>query len=182
MFDRLRAAVNAALDAAMPPPDLRDLAGQMRRAAVEGRAALMKLQEALAATERELVIERQHLDDARRRGALAQGIGDAETAEIAGRFGTRHAERVAVLEQKLAAQQAELRLVERDVEEMVSQLKELERRGDVPPVGAAGPEVEPGLGALDAEEAEALKSQMDRAARETAAEERLRELKKRMGK
>jgi hypothetical protein len=176
VFDRLRAAVNAALDAAMPPPDLRDLAGQMRRAAVEGRAALMKLKELLAATERELVIERRHLDDARRRGALAQGIGDGETAEIAGRFETRHAERVSVLEQKLAAQQ------ERDVEEMVGQLKELERRGDVPPARAAGPQVEPGLGGLDAEEAELLKSQMDRAARETAAEERLRELKKRMGK
>ena len=174
--------MNAALDAAMPPPDLRDLAGQMRRAAVEGRAALMKLKEMLAATERELLIERQHLDDARRRGALAQGIGDAETAEIAGRFGARHAERVTVLEQKLAAQRAELGLAERDVEEMVSQLKELERRGDVPPAGAAGPGVEPGLGALDAEEAEALKSQMDRAAREAAADERLRDLKKRMGK
>jgi hypothetical protein len=181
VFDRLRAAVNAALDAAMPPPDLRDLAGQMRRAAVEGRAALMKLKEMLATTERELVIERQHLDDARRRGALAQGIGDTETADIAGRFVTRHAERVAVLEQKLAAQRAELALAERDVEEMVGQLKELERRGDVPPA-AAGPGVQPGLGALDAEEAELLKSQMDRAARETAADERLRELKKRMGK
>jgi hypothetical protein len=163
-------------------PDWRDRAGQLRRAAVEGRAALMALRDGLAATERELVVERQHRDDAQRRGALAQGIGDTETAEIAGRFVARHAERVTVLEQKLAAQQAELGLAERDVEEMVSQLKALELQGDVPPGAGAGTGAGAGSGGLDAEEAELLKSQMDRAARDAAADERLRELKKRMGK
>jgi hypothetical protein len=177
VFDRLRAAVNAALEAAMPPPDWRDLAGQMRRAAVEGRAALSKLRDALGPTERELVIERRHLDDARRRGGLAEGIGDAETAEVAGRFVARHAERVAVLEQKLAAQQAELALAERDVQQMVDQLKELELKGGMTPAGAG-----PAAAALGLDEAQALGAEMDRAARETAAEERLRELKKRMGK
>jgi hypothetical protein len=149
----------------------------MRRAAVEGRAALLKLEELLAATERELAIERRHLDDAQRRGGQAQAIGDGETVEVAGRFAARHAERVAVLEQKLAAQQAELALAQRDVGEMVSQLKEIERRGGVPPadLGPATPQ-------LDADEAAALGADLDRAARETAAEERLRELKKRMGK
>jgi hypothetical protein len=149
----------------------------MRRAAVVGRAALMKLREFLAATERELIVERKHLDDARRRGALAQGIGDGETAEIAGRFATRHAERVAVLEQKLVAQRAELDLAGRDVEEMVAQLKEIELRGGTAPAGAA-----PADAGLDADQSQTLGAEMDRAARESAAEERLRELKKRMGK
>jgi hypothetical protein len=149
----------------------------MRRAAVDGRAALMKLRGALAATDRELVIERKHLDDARRRGTLAQGIGDGETVEIAGRFAARHAERVAVLEQKLVAQRAELELAERDVEEMVAQLKDMELRGGVAPAGAG-----PADPTLDPDEGQALGSEMDRAARESAAEERLRELKKRMGK
>jgi hypothetical protein len=149
----------------------------MRRAAVEGRAALMKLRESLAATERELVVERKHLDDARRRGALAQGIGDGETAEVAERFAARHAERVAVLEQKLVAQRAELDLAERDVQEMVDQVKELELRGGMPPAGSR-----PAAAGLDRDEAEAMGAEMDRAARESAAEERLRELKKRMGK
>jgi hypothetical protein len=179
VFERLRAAVNAALDAAMPPPDWRDLAGQMRRAAVEGRAALLKLQELLAATERELLIERKHLDDAQRRGTQAQTIGDAETVEIAGRFAARHAERVTVLEQKLAAQRAELTLAERDVGEMVGQLKEMERRGGTPPLDG-GPAA--AAAGLDADEAASLGADLDRAARETAADERLRELKKRMGK
>lgn len=177
MFERLRAAVNAALDAAMPPADWRDLAGQMQRAAVEGRAAVMKLRDGLAATERELTVERRHLDDARRRGGLAEGIGDAETAEVAGRFAAKHGERVAVLKQKLAAQRAELALAEREVEEMVSQLKEMERRGGVPPAGPAPADLP-----LGAEEAEALGGELDRAGRDAAADEALRALKKRMGR
>jgi hypothetical protein len=176
VFERLRAAVNAALDAAMPPPDWRDLQGQMRRAAVDGRAALLQLHEALARTERELAVERQQLADAQRRGTLADGIGDRETAEIAQRFASKHGERVAVLEQKLAAQQAELALAERDVGEMVAQLKELERRGGVAPDGAR-----PAAEELPTDDSE-LRAVTDRAAREADAAERLAELKKRMGK
>lgn len=176
MFERLRAAVNAALEAAMPPPDWRDLQGQMRRAAVDGRAALLQLREALARTERELAVERQKLADAQRRGTLADGIGDRETAEIAQRFAAKHGERVAVLEQKLAAQQAELALAERDVGEMVAQLKELERRG-----GIAPDDGRPAAEELPTDDSE-LRAVTDRAAREADAAERLAELKKRMGK
>jgi hypothetical protein len=176
VFERLRAAVNAALDAAMPPPDWRDLVGQMRRAAVEGRAAILKLEEALRATQQALAREEQQLADARRRGGLADDIGDRETVEVAGRFTAKHAERVAVLEQKLAAQRAELALAERDVGEMVAQLKELELRGGVPRDGAR---VMPDpLGPDDA----MLGAELDRAAKDAAADERLRELKKRMGR
>jgi hypothetical protein len=176
VFERLRAAVNAALDAAMPPPDWRDLQGQMRRAAGEGRAALMQLREALARTERELAIERQQFAAAQRRGALAEGIDDRETVEIAQRFAAKHGERVAVLEQKLAAQQAELALAERDVGEMVTQLKELERRGGIAPDAAR-----PAVDALQDDDSE-LRTVTDRAAREADAAQRLEELKKRMGK
>lgn len=177
MFERLRAAVNAALDAATPPSDWRDLAGQMRRAAVDGRAAVMKLRDGLAQTERELAIEGRHLEDARRRGSMAESIGDAETSEVAGRFVAKHAERVSVLEQKLAAQRAELALAEREVGEMVGQLKELELRGGVPSSGPG-----PVAAQLEADEGEALGAEMDRAARDAAADAALRELKKRMGK
>jgi hypothetical protein len=176
VFERLRAAVNAALDAAMPPSDWRDLQGQMRRAAVEGRAAVMQLREALTRTERELAAERQQLADAQRRGTMAEGIGDRETAEIAQRFRSKHGERVAVLEQKLAAQQAELALAERDVGEMVAQLKELERRGGIAPDAAR-----PAGGDLPTDDSE-LRAVTDRAAREADAAQRLEELKKRMGK
>ncbi len=175
MFERLRVAVNAALDAAMPPPDWHDLQAQMHRAAVEGRAAIAKMREDVAETEREIAVEQRHLEDARRRGRLAAEIEDEETVEVAQRFATKHAERFAVLEQRLSAQQAELALADREVEEMVGQLKELERRGVV---GAPSipPEAIPDL------EGARLGEELDQAAREAAADIQLRELKKRMGK
>lgn len=175
MFERLRAAVNAALDAATPPPDWRDLRGQLHRAAIEGRAALLQLRDALAKTERELASERQQRDDAERRGGLAAGVGDRETAEIAERFAARHRERAEMLEQKLGAQQTELALLERDVDEVVERLRDLERRAGIP---ADGSRVQPPPEAED----EALGSTIDRVGREAEAEARLRELKNRMGR
>lgn len=175
MFERLRAAVNAALDAAMPPPDLRDLRAQMHRAAVEGRAAVQKMRDDLADAERGLAGERKALDDAVRRGRMAADIGDQETVDVAGRFEAKHRERVTVLAQKVAAQRAELDLASREVEEMVAQLKELDRRGGPGLTAAGAPEA---LGADDPR----LEQELDRAQREAQADARLRELKKRMGK
>lgn len=175
MFERLRAAVNAALDAATPPPDWRELRGQLHRAAVEGRAAVLQLRDALARTERDLALERKALEDARRRGAMAVDVGDAETGDVAERFVQRHTERTEVLEQKLGAQRAELTLLERDVDELVAKLRDLERRQGVPQDGSR---IQPPVDVDDA----ALGAELDRSAREADAEARLRELKNRMGR
>jgi hypothetical protein len=175
VFERLRAAVNAALDAATPPPDWRDLRNELHRAAVEGRAALIQLRDALTKSERELAAERRQLEDARRRGTLAADVGDAETVAVAERFTARHGERVTMLEQKLAAQQAELALTERDVNEVVERLRDLELRAGVPPEGSR---VQPPPEVDDSE----LGAALDRAGREAEAEARLRELKNRMGR
>jgi hypothetical protein len=175
VFERLRQAVNAALDAATPPPDWRDLRDQLHRAAVEGRATLMQLRDALQKTERELNAERGQLEAAQRRGAMAANIGDTETAEVAGRFTARHTERVAMLERKLGAQQTELALLERDVEEVVAKLRDLQLRAGVPPEGSR---IQPEPDVDDS----ALGARIDRAAREADAEARLRELKNRMGR
>jgi len=175
VFERLRAAVNAALDAATPPPDWRDLRNELHRAAVDGRAALMQLRDALTKSEQELASERRQLEDAARRGALAADVGDAETVAVAERFAGRHGERVAMLEQKVAAQQTELALTERDVGEVVQRLKDLELRAGVP---ADGSRVQPPPDVDDSE----LGATLDRAGREAEAEARLRELKNRMGR
>jgi hypothetical protein len=175
VFERLRQAVNAALDAATPPPDWRDLRDQLHRAAVDGRAALMQLRDALQKTERDLTVERAHLDAARRRGAMAVDIGDTETAEVAERFTGRHAERVAMLEQKLGAQQTELALLERDVDEVVTKLRDLQLRAGVP---SEGSRVQPPPDVDDSD----LRAEIDRSAREADAEARLRELKNKMGR
>src|SRR5207248_556450 len=59
VFERLRDALRAGLDAATPPGDLRDLTRQMREAVVEAKVAVVETGEAVARTERELAQERQ---------------------------------------------------------------------------------------------------------------------------
>ena len=188
MFKRLREALEAALASATPPADLYDIAGRMREALIEARAGLGKMRESLAASERELETLRRELETAERRRALAAGIQDAETVEVADRYLARHREHVAVLEKKVAAQREEVALAERDAAEMTAQLEEVtKRRGGNESerssqaawaaLGQAGvdrPELDP--------EQEALKAKMDRAAREAHADARLEELKRRMGK
>jgi hypothetical protein len=189
VFERLRDALRAALDAATPPGDLRDLARQMREAVVDAKVAVQELRSALTRTEMELAAERQRLADAERRGRLAAEIRDQETVEVAERFVARHRERAGVLERKLAAQREEVALAERDFVEMQAQLKAAER--DRPAAGPAGSSTEQAWRDLQAAggarpevdmQGELLKAEMDRAARERSADEQLDLLKKKLGK
>jgi hypothetical protein len=188
VFESLRAAINAALDAATPDSDLRDVIGKMREAVVQARTSIELMREGVAKTEAAMAVERQKLADAERRGRLAAGIQDTETLEIADRFAAKHRERVSVLEDKLEAQRAELMLAEREYEEMKSQLIEQER---MRPQTEASRKVESAWRDLEAagisraaedEETRRLKREMERAAREARADQQLDELKKKMGK
>lgn len=188
LFERLRDAFRAALDAATPPADLRTLIGQMREAVVDAKVAVEEIREAIARTERELHVEQQRLADAERRGRLAREIQDDETVAVAERFAGKHRERAGVLDRKLATQRDELALAERELAEMQQQLQaaardrpamEAERSSerawrDVQAAGGA----RPGTDLRD----ELLKSDIDRAAREAAAARQLEELKKKMRK
>ena len=188
MFERLRDALRAALDSATPPGDLRDLTRQMREAVVEAKVAVQETRETVARTERELAAERQRLADAERRGRLAGEIQDQETADIAQRFAAKHRERAGMLEKKLAALRDELALYERELGDMQAQLARAERDRplteaersaerawrDLQAAGGSRPGVDP--------QDELLKAQLDRAAREAAADRQLRELKKKMKK
>lgn len=188
MFERLRDALRAALDAATPPGDLRDLARQMREAVVEGKVAVEETRGAVARAEGELAQERQRLADAERRGRLAAEIQDQETVAVAQRFAAKHRERTGVLEKKVAALHDELALYERELEEMRVQLARAERDRplteaertaerawrDLQAAGGTRPGVDP--------QDELLKSELDRSAREAAADRQLRELKKKMKK
>ena len=188
MFERLRDALRAALEAATPPGDLRDLARQMREAVVDARVAVQEMSAALARTDVELGAERQRLADAERRGRLAAEIQDQETVQVAQRFAARHGERVGVLERKLAAQREEVALAERDLAEMQAQLKAAERDR---PATAAGDSAERAWRDLQAAGGarpevdvrdELLQADLDRTARERAADEQLDLLKKKLGK
>src|SRR3954470_3030817 len=123
LFERLRDAFRAALDAAAGPADLRALARQMREAVVDAKVGVAEIQEAVGRTDREVGAERQRLADAERRGRLAGEIQDQETVAIAERFAAKHRERLGVLERKLAAQREELALGQRELDDMQTQLK-----------------------------------------------------------
>ena len=188
MFERLRDALRAALDAATPPGDLRDLTRQMRDAVVDAKVAVEEMHAALVRTEAELAAERQRLGDAERRGRLAGEIQDQETVTVAERFAVKHRERVAVLDRKVTAQKDELALAERELGEMQGQLKAAERDRPTAEAGRSTSQAWRDLQAAggvhpDVDlQYDALQADLDRKAREAAADQQLKELKKRMKK
>lgn len=107
-----------------PEDEVAGLLGAMRREMVDARAALPTYGEAVRAAEAELLRERRALDDAVRRGGLAEKINDAETVRIANEFAERHRRRVAVLEEKVRAARAEQELRAQEVDEMMRRYKE----------------------------------------------------------
>jgi hypothetical protein len=188
MFQRLRDALERALAAATPPPDLGEIASQMRAAVIEQKAAVRLMREDLAKADQLLSAERVQLDTAQRRRDLALGIQDAETVAIADKFMLRHQERVAILVKKVDAQREELALAERDLAEMTTQLQDAARRNPSLTAERSANAAWNGLGqgGMDRPdtdvEGELLKGRMDRAAREAVADAKLDELKRRMGR
>jgi len=122
VFDGLRARLERLLQD-RTRPDHRARVAALREALLEAKVGISTMRSALAATERELLREREQLEDAERRGRLAAGVPDAETVAVAERFAARHRERVAVLERKLIVQQDELLLAEREVADMLSEYR-----------------------------------------------------------
>jgi hypothetical protein len=186
MFEQLKQHMRELLDRATSPADRRTMVAMMRDAVVEAKVAVREMREQLEETRRRLAAERHELDTVRRRARLAAQIEDAQTLQIAREYERRHGDRVDVLERKLAAQEAELMLAEREVEEMTRELKS--RAVGVDPGGAAA-EVGEGAGEGspfppdDPLEPDAgLRGEIDRADREARASEMLAELKRRMGK
>ncbi|HEX6372656.1 MAG TPA: hypothetical protein VF006_27295 [Longimicrobium sp.] len=107
-----------------PADHVAELLGAMRREMVQARASLPMYDDAVRAADAELARERRALDDAVRRGGLAEKIGDAETVRIAGEFAERHRKRVAVLEDKARAARAEQELRAQEVQDMMRRYKE----------------------------------------------------------
>jgi hypothetical protein len=181
VFERLRAAIDAALEAATSPQDKRDIVSGMRDAVIEAHAAVAGMREDLARTEQELAAEQRSRKDAERRGHMAKEINDQETVDVAERFVAKHGERVDVLEQKLEAQKAEIVLMERELGEMKAQMKKVAGSSsadnawrEIESAGGSRPET-------DVKD-ELLKQKFDRVAREAQADAQLDALKKRMGR
>ena len=181
-FDGLKARLERLFAEA---PD--DAGDSLREAVIEMRAGLGAMRDALARTEHELAAERRQHEDAVRRRALAAGIGDTETVDVAARFAARHQERVGVLERKLAVQQDELAMAERELEELTSRYRAAAagRPGGTPEsiqrawrdIAAAGGN-RPDLDL----EGDLLKAEADRKLHEAAVEAQLAQLKRKLGK
>lgn len=181
VFERLKAAIDAALDAATSPQDKREVVSGMRDAVIEAQAAVTGMREGLARTEQELAAEQRNLKDAERRGRMAKEIDDQETVDVAERFVLKHRERVEVLEKKLEAQNAEISLMQRELDEMKAQMKKVAGSSSVE---SAWREIESAGGSRPETDVrdDLLKQQFDQAAREAQADAQLEALKKKMGR
>ena len=186
MFEGLRARIEQFLAQHTAPGDPRAFAAQLHQAVVEAKVAVSQMKDGLVATERELVIEKKQLEDAERRGRLAAGIPDQETVDLAERSAAKHRERLQVLERKVVVQRDELMLAEREVSEMTAQLRSAKQGlGNAEASGAAAWRelesaggVRPGTDVND----DLLRSNLDRAAHEAAADAQLAHLKRKLGK
>jgi hypothetical protein len=166
-------------------PSSRARARMMREALVDAKVGLSQSRAAHEAVRAQLERERTELATVRRRGQLAEGINDTETVRLAREYEGRHAERIAVLEKKLAALAQEVALVERETAEMTSQLKRLTGMNDTatpptPDTPTSDTVDNPEAG--DLSELDALRRTAERSARDADADRRLADLKRRMGK
>jgi hypothetical protein len=195
VFESLRKSLDDLLSRATPPEERRQIVSRMRDTLVRAKVGLQDLRDALEKSRQRLVAERRELETVQRRKRLAEQINDAETVRLATQYEQLHAERLQVLTRKLEAQESELALAERDVAQMMSELRNAasgigpaaDHSGSTAAVNAAMDEIESELGgaAKDGslcEEIEGLSRARTRADREADAARRLEELKRRMGK
>ena len=208
MFEPLRDALRG-FSTRLDSDERRSMTQAMRDALVHAKLGLNDLRASLATTNTRLATERAELDTVRRRLGLAAQVNDKETVSIAERFAAQHQERVAMLETKQMVQQQELSLAARDYDEMTAELRLIlsgvapgARSGasEVSTAGATKPRSDEADLAQDVDDIPTSASGGDdalddpladlseaparrtRAERESDAEQRLAELKRRMGK
>jgi hypothetical protein len=184
MFESLKSALQDLLGGRVAPADRHAVIADMKRALVSAKLGVDDLRGA-EVTRRRLTAEREALATMQRRKTLAEGINDAETMALAAKHEQQHGERIAVLEQKLAAQDAEFQLAEREVTEMMAALKSANAGvgSGAAPSRAGISDEELGLrndSKLNSE-LDSLARQQARNAADASADERLAELKRKMG-
>ncbi|HEV7992260.1 MAG TPA: hypothetical protein VGP25_10590 [Gemmatimonadaceae bacterium] len=185
MFDSFRQSLRDLMDRSTPPEERRAGLAQMKQTLVQARMGLDDLRGGITQTRQRVAVEQAELETVRRRKGLAAGINDTETVALAEKYETLHAERAEVLTRKLAAQEAELAMVEREVSEMTAALKSAMAGGEgALSSSAERAEVDEMIdgGANVAQEIDALGRASARSAREAEADRLLSELKRRMGK
>jgi phage shock protein A len=137
MFDNLRNAFREAVEnfnkelaRDQVPEAVDSLLAGMRAEVVEAQARVRELEGQITRATAEAEREKSEAAVARRRGKMAEDIGDAETAKVAGEYAAAREERQQVLEQKAAAMKQELAIRTREVEEMLVKVKEAQASRD----------------------------------------------------
>jgi hypothetical protein len=186
MFEQFRQSLRDLMDRSTPPEERRAGLAQMKETLVHARMGLDDLRAGLVQTRKRLDAEQRELETVKRRKGLAAGINDQETVALAEKYESLHAERTEVLMRKLAAQESELALAEREVAEMTTALKGAvsgaTQGTPLQPSEAAELDAMLDGDARVAEEIDSLGRSTRRSAREAEADQRLAELKRRMGK
>ena len=187
MFENFRQSLRDLMDRSTTPEARRAGLAQMKQTLVQARMGLDDLRGGIEQTRQRLAAEQRELETVRRRKGQAAGINDLETVALAEKYEVLHAERTDVLTRKLAVQESELAMVEREVAEMTTALKSaMSGAGEISPqADAATAELDAMLdntGADVAQEIDALRRASARSAREAEAERLLAEMKRRMGK
>ena len=184
MFESFRQSLRDLMDRSTTPEARRAGLAQMKQTLVQARMGLDDLRGGIEQTRQRLAAEERELETVRRRKGLAAGINDQETVALAEKYEVLHAERTEVLTRKLAVQESELAMVEREVAEMTTALKSAMSGAGGAPLQADTAELDAMLdgGADVAQEIDALGRASARSAREADAERLLAELKRRMGK
>jgi hypothetical protein len=183
-FDKLKKSLEDLMSRATPPEDRHDVARRMRETLVQAKVGLSEMREGLDKARARLALEQRELETMRRRRQLAEAINDAETVKLASEHETKHAARVELLQKKIAVQEDEVRIAEADVASMSSEMHAAASGTGAYAPGVA-PSVAPDLDTADAplaSEIDALARARIRAERHAEADQKLEELKRRMGK
>lgn len=137
MFENLRNAFreaienfNKELDRDQVPETVDRLLVGMHHEVTDAQASVHELEGQIAKAQESIEREKNEVSTARRRGKLASDIGDTETAEIAEEYAAKHEERLRLLEQKATALQGELDFQRKEVDGMMTKLKEAKVKRD----------------------------------------------------
>jgi hypothetical protein len=195
VFESLKSTIQDLLHGRVAPTDRRAAIYQMKSALVSARLGVEDLRESVEITRRKLNAERDQLATVQRRKTLAEAIDDQETVALAVKYEQQYGDHVAVLARKLEAQEAEAELAERELGEMMNQLKSANAGvgSHTNPAGAAGTDGAAPRGISDEElglpddsklhaELDHLSRANKRSAADAEAEAKLAELKKKMGR
>ncbi len=182
MFESLKDAIQDLLHGRVAPGDRRAVINEMKSAMVVAKLGVEDLQKSVDITRQRLATELEQLVTVQRRKTLAAEIDDKETVALAEKFEAQHSERIAVLERKLGAQEAEADLAARELAEMMTALKAANVG-----VGSGTPRSGPSDEELGLPDNSKLNSELDslarqrtRAEKDAVADAKLEELKRRM--